>query len=83
MKTACNEIINKLKNLSDTSYFNGKKSDCDIIDRIQNIVRDEFLEIEKQQIIKAYDDAFKYVVGGGFVTKTGDQYFEEMYNDKN
>lgn len=36
----------------------------------------------KQQIIKAYDDAFKYVVGGGFVAKTGEQYFEEVYNDK-
>jgi hypothetical protein len=36
----------------------------------------------KQQIIKAYDDAFKYVAGSGFVTKTGKQYFEEMYNDK-
>lgn len=40
------------------------------------------LDTEKQQIIKAYDDAFKYVVGGGFVAKTGKQYFEEMYNDK-
>lgn len=40
------------------------------------------LDTEKQQIIKAYDNAFNYVVGGGFVSKTGEQYFEEIYNNK-
>lgn len=44
--------------------------------------KERISESEKQQIIKAYDDAFNYVVGGGFVAKTGEQYFEEVYNDK-
>ena len=53
MKTACNELIERLVNLSNATYFNGKKSDCDIIDKIKDIVNNEFVSKEKQQIIHA------------------------------
>lgn len=74
MKTAIDEII-------DVIEFNHNQG----IEVLENVVYDKIIDsktIFKQQIIKAYDDAFNYVVDGGFVAKTGEQYFEEMYNDK-
>lgn len=53
MKTAGQELLERLTNLSNITYFNGKKSDCDIIEKISNMVRNDLIPKEKQQIIEA------------------------------
>lgn len=55
MKTAMQQAIDRLVDLSNATYFNGKKSDCDIIDRIQLILKNEYLPKEREQIESAYD----------------------------
>lgn len=54
MKTAGQELLERLTNLSNITFFNGKKSDCDIIDKISNMVRNDLIPKEKQQIIDAH-----------------------------
>lgn len=78
MKTAVEKICEYIQEDEQNSHYAMERAS------IRNciIVAKSLLESEKQQIIKAYDDAFNYVVGGGFVAKTGEQYFEEIYNDK-
>jgi len=51
MKTLMNEFLERLVKLSDYTFFHGKKTDCDSIDRIGNIVRNELIEKEKEQLI--------------------------------
>lgn len=84
MKTAMQNLIEQLKIESSNIDENDDREQLFYQQGIQNCVIAglSFAETEKQQIIKAYDDAFQYVVGGGFVSKTGEQYFEEIYNDK-
>lgn len=75
MKTAIENAKSKIVELWSSP------SDQPTYSKILDILEESEPELE-QQIIKAYDDAFNYVVGGGFVAKTGKQYFEETYNDK-
>lgn len=84
MKTAMQDLVEKLVVLSNSTFFNGKKSDCDIIDKIKDIVRNEFLEKEKKQIIESCEwglnDACEQSEKGGFVKiSKGEEYYAETY----
>lgn len=72
MKTSLSEYI---------EYLEGIKERDNLPSHVITTAKN-YLQQNKTEIIKAYDDAFNYVVGGGFVAKTGEQYFDEMYNDK-
>jgi len=84
--TAMQELIEKLINLSNSTYFNGKKTDCDIIDRIMLIAKNEFLEKEKQQIIEAYSEAetemSKRFSSDMHKWKNSETYYNETFNNK-
>lgn len=72
MKTPTNELIERLVNFSNSTYFNGKKTDCDIIDKIINIVRNEYIKKEKEIILKAWEDGSKS--DNGFFGSAEDYY---------
>ena len=83
MKTAMQELIDKLVNLSNATYLNGKRSECDIIDKIKDIARNEFLKLEKQQIINSYKAGelnidFKALHGQGKLSDAN-KYFSNTY----
>lgn len=81
MKTSCNELIERLVNLSNANYLNGKKSDCDIIDKIKDIVRNEFLEKEKKQIIDAFTKGNREEFYDGS-EELGFNYFNETFKQE-
>jgi len=81
MKTAMQQLIEKLVNLSNATYLNGKRSECDIIDKIKDIARNEFLKIEKQQIIDANRSGVDMIVDKkNFIT--GEQYYKFKFNEQ-
>lgn len=51
MKTPMEELAEKLCNLSNSTFFSGSKQDCDVIDKIKNIVVNEFIPKENEFII--------------------------------
>lgn len=54
MKTPIQELQKKLVSISDDNYLNGSKHDSDVIDSVGNIVRNEFLDKEKDHLINAF-----------------------------
>lgn len=54
MKTAMQELQKRLVDVSDNHYLNGSKHDSDVIDSVGNIVRNEYLDKERDNLINAF-----------------------------
>ena len=80
MQTPMQELVERLLKLSNHTYFNGKKSDCDIIDKIQSIIKTEYVEKEKRAIIDAYNNIKPDYLDGNKID--GEEFFKEVYDGK-
>jgi len=82
--TPMRELFDQLVRMSNNTYFNGKKSDCDVIDRISNIVRNEYFEKEKQVIVQSVIDTLKdYYIDGDIpdrVKSLAQDYYNQKFN---
>ena len=73
MSTIVDLIVDSLVKKSNFTYFNGKKTDCDIIDSIKDRVQNEYTKIEKEILQKTWESGMKSD-NGHFGS------FEEYYN---